>query len=91
MKRFLPLLLGLPLPPNDTGINSGAHGPSPVGEFVGAEAVVRMVEESIPIRFGWKIGSPTELAMTWKDFEPAVHKTRCGILLSTRTMPEKGE
>jgi hypothetical protein len=31
----------------------------------------------------WKVVSPTELTMTWKDFEPAVHKTRCGIMLST--------
>lgn len=39
----------------------------------------------------WKVVSPTELAMTWKDFEPAVHKTRRGILLSTWTMPQKAE
>ena len=31
----------------------------------------------------WKVVSPTELTMTWRDFEPAVHKTRRGILLST--------
>lgn len=32
---------------------------------------------------GWKVVSPTELTMTWRDFEPAVHKTRRGIMLST--------
>lgn len=46
MKRLLSLLLCLPLFANDTGINSGAHGPSPLGEFVGDESVIRMVEES---------------------------------------------
>jgi hypothetical protein len=37
----------------------------------------------------WKVVSPTELEMTWKDFEPAVHKTRRGFLLSTWSMPER--
>ena len=50
--RFLPFLLSVPLLANDTGINSGAHGPSPLGEFVGDESVIRMAEESIHIRFG---------------------------------------
>ncbi|WP_193212307.1 hypothetical protein [Luteolibacter marinus] len=37
---------------NDTSINSGAHGPSPLGEFAAEESVVRMVSETIAIRFG---------------------------------------
>ena len=53
MKKLL-LLLGLVLPAlaNDSGINSGAHGPEPLGEFVGEESVIRMVSEKIDIRFG---------------------------------------
>jgi len=52
MNRLLPLFLALPLFANDTMINSGAHGPAPLGEFEGDESVIRMVEESIHIRFG---------------------------------------
>lgn len=37
---------------NDTAINAGAHGPAPVGEFAGDESVIRMVAETIDIRFG---------------------------------------
>lgn len=53
MKKYL-LLLGLVFPAlaNDSGINSGGHGPSPMGEFQGDESVIRMVAESIEIRFG---------------------------------------
>jgi hypothetical protein len=87
MKRFLPLLLCLPLLANDTGINSGAHGPSPQGEFVGEESGIRTVDESIRIRFGKQ---ESEVTMTWKDSVPAVYKRRRGILRSTWTMPEKG-
>lgn len=36
-----------------------------------------------PNRAEWKIVSPTELTMTWKDFEPAAHQTRRGIALRT--------
>lgn len=37
----------------------------------------------------WTVVSPTELKMTWKDFEPAVHSTRRGISLVTWAKPEK--
>lgn len=37
---------------NDTTINSGGHGPAPLGEFAAEESVVRMVSETIDIRFG---------------------------------------
>jgi hypothetical protein len=37
---------------NDTAINAGAHGPAPLGEFAGEESVIRMVSETIDIRFG---------------------------------------
>lgn len=37
---------------NDTAINSGAHGPAPLGEFAGEESVIRMVSETIDIHFG---------------------------------------
>lgn len=37
---------------NDTSINSGAHGPAPLGEFKAEESIVRMVSETIDIRFG---------------------------------------
>lgn len=37
----------------------------------------------VPNRAEWKLVSPTELTMTWKDFEPAVHRTRRGIKLAT--------
>lgn len=37
----------------------------------------------------WKAVSPTELTMTWKDFEPAVHKTRRGIMLATWSRQEQ--
>jgi hypothetical protein len=37
---------------NDTAINSGAHGPSPMGEFQGDESVIRMVSEKIDVTFG---------------------------------------
>lgn len=42
----------LPVVANDTAINSGAHGPAPLGEFSGDESVIRMVSETIDIRFG---------------------------------------
>jgi hypothetical protein len=37
---------------NDTSINAGDYGPSPLGEFQGEESVIRMVAEKIDIRFG---------------------------------------
>lgn len=36
-----------------------------------------------PNRAEWRIVSPTELTMTWNDFEPAVHQTRRAIRLTT--------
>lgn len=54
-RSAIAILLGLtsvPASANDTAINSGAHGPAPVGEFSGEESVIRMVAESIDIRFG---------------------------------------
>ena len=53
MRNLLLLLaLALPLAANDTAINSGGHGPSPMGEFEGEESVIRMVSENIGIRMG---------------------------------------
>lgn len=48
----LSLTLGAPALANDTALHPGAHGPEPVGGVVGAESVIRMVEEHIDIRFG---------------------------------------
>jgi len=31
----------------------------------------------------WKIESPTKLSLVWENFEPAVHKSRQGIFLTT--------
>lgn len=36
-----------------------------------------------PNKSDWKIESPTKLSMVWENFEPAVHKTRRGIFLTT--------
>lgn len=38
---------------------------------------------SSPNRNDWTIVSPTEMTMTWTDFEPAAHKTRRGLMLAT--------
>ncbi len=35
----------------------------------------------------WKVVSPTELRMTWENFEPAVHRTRRGFFLTTWNQP----
>jgi hypothetical protein len=37
---------------NDTAINAGSVGPSPMGEFNGDESVIRMMSESVHVRFG---------------------------------------
>lgn len=52
MKALLFLCLSVPLLANDTGINAGGYGPSPLGEFKGEESVIRMISETIDIRFG---------------------------------------
>jgi len=52
MKNLLLIGLVLPALANDSAINSGAYGPAPLGEFQGEESVIRMVTESIDIRFG---------------------------------------
>lgn len=41
-----------PVLANDTAINSGAHGPAPLGEFASDESVIEMVSETIDIHFG---------------------------------------
>jgi hypothetical protein len=38
---------------------------------------------SSPNKSEWKIESPTKLSLVWENFEPAVHKTRRGIFLTT--------
>ncbi|WP_265594514.1 hypothetical protein [Haloferula sp. BvORR071] len=40
-----------------------------------------------PNKAEWTVVSPTELKMTWLDFEPAVHKTRRRIHLATWSKP----
>ncbi|MDB6079074.1 MAG: hypothetical protein JWO82_2821 [Akkermansiaceae bacterium] len=45
----------------------------------------------MPNRAEWTVVSPTELKMTWKDFEPAVHSTRRGIRLATWSKPPAGK
>lgn len=54
MKTAMLFLLcsALPVWANDTAINSGAYGAAPLGEFKGEESVIRMVSETIDIRFG---------------------------------------
>lgn len=52
MKKLLLLALITPALANDTAINSGGHGPAPLGEFQGEESVIRMVSEKIEIRMG---------------------------------------
>ncbi|BCU77157.1 hypothetical protein [Luteolibacter sp. LG18] len=37
----------------------------------------------------WKVESPTKLTMVWENFEPAVHKTRQGIFLTTWRNPKE--
>ena len=51
-KSLLLLALIVPALANDTAINSGGHGPAPMGEFDGEESVIRMVSEKIEIRMG---------------------------------------
>lgn len=46
------VLVAAPAQGNDTAINSGAHGPAPLGEFAGEESIIRMVVEKIDIQFG---------------------------------------
>lgn len=38
---------------------------------------------SSPNKSEWKIESPTKLSLVWENFEPAVHKSRRGIFLTT--------
>jgi hypothetical protein len=52
MKKLMLLALISPVLANDTAINSGGHGPAPLGEFQGEESVIRMVSENIEIRMG---------------------------------------
>lgn len=42
-----------------------------------------------PNRSEWTIVSPTEMKLTWKNFEPATHSTRRGIKLVTWAFPRK--
>lgn len=42
-----------------------------------------------PNKAEWTVVSPTELKMTWNDFEPAVHSSRRGITLATWSKPER--
>jgi hypothetical protein len=52
MRRLIFLTLVATAAANDSAINSGGHGPSPLGEFQGGESVIRMVSERIDIKFG---------------------------------------
>lgn len=45
----------------------------------------------VPNKACWTVVSPTELHMTWKDFEPAVHQTRREIALSTWNIRREGK
>jgi len=49
---FLFLLSVLPVLANDSTINAGGTGPEPLGNYEGDESVIRMVSESIDIKFG---------------------------------------
>lgn len=51
---------------NDTAINAGSYGPSPLGEFEGEESVIRMVSEKIDIRFG-KTESEVHCSFTFRS------------------------
>lgn len=45
---------------------------------------------SSPNKSDWKIESPTKMSLVWENFEPAVHKTRRGIFLTTwNTRPQE--
>ena len=72
MKALLLLALITPVLANDTAINSGGHGPSPLGEFQGEESVIRMVSEKIEIRMG-KTESQVSCRFTFRSSKQEGH------------------